>query len=202
MKLVEVDLQGQEKLFWKEQASRKLIFNKIQKDKKNSLNKINQLKAASQNMQLEQSGILDLLLKPSFLDQRGQLDWPLAGEHSSKFGFEQKKNSELKMYNKGIFISASQERQAVKAIFQGQVVYAGTVSGLGHTVILDHGDHFYSVYSNASEIYVNLDEQVKKSQKIASSGESASEQKNGIYFEIRHFSEPSDPKDWMKGTAL
>ena len=25
---------------------------------------------------------------------------------------------------------------------------------------------------------------------------------HGIYFEIRHFSEPADPKKWMKGTHL
>ena len=90
----------------------------------------------------------------------------------------------------------------MKAVADGRVVYSGAVQGLGRTVIIDHGDHFYTVYANAQDIFVNLNSQVQENQKIASVTEAPFDKESGLYFEVRHFSEPTDPAPWMKGSTL
>lgn len=91
-------------------------------------------------------------------------------------------------------------RSSVRAVFDGKVAFVGPVAGYGTTLILDHGDHYYSVYSYIDKANVTLGDQVRENQSIAVSGEIDQLKTNGIYFEIRHFSEPADPKQWVKGT--
>ncbi len=74
------------------------------------------------------------------------------------------------------------------------------MNGFGRTLIIDHGDHYYSVYSNIEGIDVGLGDEVEQNQVVAKSGLDPARSIEGIYFEIRHFSEPADPSLWMKGS--
>jgi septal ring factor EnvC (AmiA/AmiB activator) len=81
------------------------------------------------------------------------------------------------------------------------VAFIGRVSGFGKTMVVDHGDHYYSVYSFLSEALVNQGERLKEQQLIAKSGESWA-QGSGMYFEIRHFSDAVDPNDWFSKNKI
>lgn len=201
LKSVEKKLLDQEKSFLQQQASRRIILDRFQNDRVQSLKKIEQLKLASRAQNEDEFGLLDPLLGPSFLDKKGALIWPLKGRLIRGFGLSHLQDQNLQIYNKGIFIE-SELGAAVKAVFGGEVVYAGDINGFGKTLIIDHGDHFYSVYSNVQELLVEAHTKVEENQKIASAGESAFVKDSGVYFEIRHFSEPTDPLSWMKGNSL
>ena len=95
-------------------------------------------------------------------------------------------------------------RQEVQSVWEGTIAYVDRIPGYGQTIILDHGDHFYTVYSGAMRPLVQQGQAVSARQNIAQFESSPSSviASNELYFEIRHFSETYDPKDWMKGLSL
>ncbi len=69
-------------------------------------------------------------------------------------------------FNNGIKILA-QQGDAVKASRSGKVVLADYLSGYGQTIILDHGDGYYSVYANNDQLLVKLGDAVNQGTDIA-----------------------------------
>lgn len=198
LKSVETSITHQEASLRKEEALRRKLLEGIRRNKRFALNKINSLREKSLNYNLEDAGLFDLLFKPSFADQKGELPRPLSGEIIQKFGLMKGQVYPYTVAHKGIFI-ASNRGNEVKSIFGGKVSYVGQLPGYGQTLIIDHGDHYYSVYGNTEEVEVKLGDEVTQSQVIAKAGPAAIERNAGLYFEIRHFSEPYDPQQWMKG---
>lgn len=203
---IEKKLTDEENHFLKELQVRKNFLDKIQLQKSALLQKIKDLKLTAQGLTLDESGVLDPLLRPSFIDQKGLLSWPVEGPVISFFGPESRENHHLKLYNKGIFIETSGVLP-VKSVYDGQVVFVGSLDGISQSVIIDHGDHFYTIYSQVNKIFVSINEYVVKNQKIASTGlasyiDKSNAKAQGLYFEIRHFTEPYDPTTWMKGMQL
>ncbi|HWU42452.1 MAG TPA: peptidoglycan DD-metalloendopeptidase family protein, partial [Bdellovibrio sp.] len=142
--------------------------------------------------------IFDLLFKPSFLDQKGELPRPANGVVTRKFGLMKGQDHPYTLSNKGIFISAAQG-SPILSVFEGKVSFVGQIPGFGTTLIVDHGDHYYTVYGHATNVRVNVGDEIAQAQVIASTGTPSLEDPSGVYFEIRHFSEPYDPQLWMKG---
>ncbi|MGE0633330.1 MAG: murein hydrolase activator EnvC, partial [Pseudobdellovibrionaceae bacterium] len=69
--------------------------------------------------------------------------------------------------------------------------------GFGTTVILDHGDHYYSIYSGLSKVKVEIGDEIETRQVIAEAGWVPETGMPGLYFEVRHFSEATDPSSWF-----
>ncbi len=195
---VEKSLVQQEALFLTEQLKRRSILNDIHKEKQTTLARIQELRKSSRNLKSDDSGVLDLLDRPSFLDKKGALAWPVSGQVTTHFGRSSGGPNYNRLFSKGVFLSTL-PTATVKAVFDGKVVFSGEIDGLGSTLVLDHGDHFYTVYSHIDQVAVRPESRVVANQKIAQVGETRHENRTGIYFEVRHFSEPSDPKVWMKG---
>ena len=107
----------------------------------------------------------------------GDFDWPLKGKIISYFG-EQKDA----WINNGLDIQ-SEAGEKVIAARNGQVVFADYLNGYGETVILDHADDFFTVYSQNASLLVKLDDVVTKGTPVAEVG-----QNNGrafLHFEVR-----------------
>ncbi|CAE77837.1 peptidoglycan DD-metalloendopeptidase family protein [Bdellovibrio bacteriovorus] len=198
MKSVEQKIALQEKALRKEQDLKGKLLDGIRKNKLFAINKINGLREKSLQYNIDDAGLFDLLFKPSFADQKGELSAPLEGVITRKFGLMKGQDHPYTLTHKGIFISAARGSN-IKAVFEGRVSYVGTLPGFGTTLIVDHGDHYYSVYSHAQEVKVNTGDEVTGSQVLAQVGEAPQDGSSGLYFEIRHFSEPYDPQQWMKG---
>lgn len=198
LKTVEAKIVKQEKNLIAEQNLKNKILDGIRKNRLFAINKINGLREKSLQFNLEDAGLFDLLFKPSFADHKGALPHPVEGFVTQRFGLIKGQDHPYTLNNKGIHISTSQGA-AVKSIFDGTVSFVGDLPGYGKTLIIDHGDHYYSVYARAEDVKVNLGDEVTQAQVIASAGSSRREKASGLYFEIRHFSEPYDPQQWMKG---
>lgn len=158
-----------------------------------SLDQIRKTKMAQ--IDVSESGILDNLFLPSFFEKKGHLPWPITGEVVQNFGMTKLESTNLNYANKGIVIQ-SNSSSSVKSIFEGKISYINDIEGLGKTVIIDHGDHYYSVYSMLKDVQVSEGQSISQGQIFAIT------QNDQLYFEVRHFSQPYDPRSWMKGTPL
>ncbi len=199
-------IQDKEVRLANENAVKNKILNNVKNSQEFKLLKLSQIRQKSREVAWtgavsEDEGLLDLLFQPSFFEQKGQLPKPIQGRLAQGFGLVKDEVHKVVLSHKGHFYQAP-EGTPVKAVFQGKVVFAGPLPGFGQTLILDHGDHYYSVYAHTKALHVKEGEEVKQTQILAMSGTGSHGVGDGLYFEIRHFSEPSDPRLWMKGSSL
>lgn len=193
---VAAQLKVREGKLLSEQAFKNRLLDGIRKKKIFAMNNIKELKG-----KLQDDTILDFLFRPSFADQRGLLKPPVQGTLAKNFGLEKSEEHAWSINHRGIRWKAPQG-QPVTAVFDGVVAWTGEIAGLGQAIVIDHGEHYYSVYAETQDLHVIQGQEVQRDQVIANVGRSSWESSPGLHFEIRHFSEADDPKVWMKGTAL
>lgn len=140
--------------------------------------------------------------KVFFSELRGQLEPPvMKGELKGQLGISRDPKTKITLLETGVLVAA-ENNSNVQSIHNGEVVYADNLAGWGQTVIIDHGEYYYSVYSHLKKLSVRLGEHVISRQKLAEVAAVPYHKKYdkpGVYFEIRHFSEPEDPRLWLKG---
>ena len=98
----------------------------------------------------------------------GTLDWPLDGSLVYRFGRERRPNGTVLRWN-GIGIAA-RAGTPVRAVKAGTVVLAGPFEGYGPTVVLSHGDGFYTLYLYLEEIGVVEGRRVEAGQVVGTVG--------------------------------
>lgn len=133
----------------------------------------------------------------NFKKAKGKLSWPVKGKIISRYG--KQKNTKLKTYikNTGIDIKAKSGDQA-RAVFKGLVSMITYISGYGNTVIIDHGEGYYSVYSHLSDIFVEEDQFINAGYIIGLVGESGSLDGAKLHFEIYAKENTVDPIKWLR----
>ena len=187
-------IKEQESKLAVETRAKQSLLAKVRKDRDKTLKKIGQLR--------EKDPFLDMLFQPSFYEAQGKLLSPIANSKLlRKFGVVREPTHSVSWLHKGQFYAVT-KTETIESIFSGKVAFIGKLPGYGESIIIDHGDHFYSVYAGVSEPRVDLGVNVQARQPIALTAANHFENKQGLYFEIRHFSEPVDPQKWMKGKHL
>jgi murein DD-endopeptidase MepM/ murein hydrolase activator NlpD len=83
----------------------------------------------------------------------------------------------------------------VRAVFGGKVAFADRYGAYGRIVILDHGNHFYSVSGNLSEVDVRLGDEITAGERVGTVGDDG--EGPMLYFEIRHGAETLPPGPWL-----
>ena len=83
----------------------------------------------------------------------------------------------------------------VRSVFAGRVAFADRYGSYGRIVILDHGDHYYSVSGNLASIDVHIGDEISAGERIGSVGDEG--QGPLLYFEIRHGSQTVPPGPWL-----
>lgn len=129
-----------------------------------------------------------------FTQLQGRLPWPTEGQIVAHFGTSIEQ-SELKYT--GVLIGAP-TGQSVRAIYQGRVVFANWLQGLGLLIILDHDNGYLSLYGHNQTLYKKVGVVVKAGDMIATTGNSNGQGPSGVYFEIRHNSQPLNPERWCR----
>lgn len=129
-----------------------------------------------------------------FAQAKGQLPWPIKGKVLNRFGVSQ---TSYPLSQQGWLISAK-EGSEVTAVHGGQVVFSDWLKGYGLVIIVDHGDSFLSLYGQNQALYLNVGDQVKAQQLIASSGKSGGNSHPGVYFSLRKQGKPLNPKHWLQ----
>jgi LysM repeat protein len=118
--------------------------------------------------------------------------WPLKGKIIAGFG--QQTNN---MINKGINIQAYTD-SAVVAARSGRVIFCNeNFLNFGKTIIIDHGDGFFSVYTGNSKVIVKTGDSVNKGTAIAKIEKSGRAQNSYLHFEIRKGYNPQNPNFYL-----
>ncbi len=85
----------------------------------------------------------------------------------------------------------------VRAILSGKVLYADWFKGFGNLMIIDHGDHTFTVSGYCSELLKKPGDAVAQGETVALVGSVGSLKGPCLYFEIRHRGKPEDPMEWL-----
>jgi septal ring factor EnvC (AmiA/AmiB activator) len=128
---------------------------------------------------------------------RGHLPWPYDGAVVGLFGRQRHSQYNTNIFRRGIEIKAH-EGDDVKAVHQGVVAYADWFKGYGLVVVLDHGDHYYTLYAHLGKVGVKVGEAVAQGQVIGVVGDTGLSDEQTLYFELRHHGAPLDPLTWLK----
>jgi murein DD-endopeptidase MepM/ murein hydrolase activator NlpD len=83
----------------------------------------------------------------------------------------------------------------VRAAFGGRVSFADRFGAYGRIVILDHGDHYYTVSGNLDAIDVRIGQEVGAGDRVGTVGDDG--QGSMLYFEVRRGSQAVPPGPWL-----
>jgi septal ring factor EnvC (AmiA/AmiB activator) len=132
-----------------------------------------------------------------FASLRGALPPPVAGTVSRGFGRVVDSEFQTATFRKGVEFEV-ETGTPVQAVADGRVRFAGRFRGYGNTVILDHGEQYFTVSAHLSEIDVAVGDWVEAGREVGRSGESGSLTGPQLYFEVRRGGEALDPRAWLE----
>ena len=191
---VERKIKTQEGLLAVEQESKSKIVSELDKERSTSLATIRTLRRKTASAADSE---VDELLRPSIYEQKGSLPPPYASKISQDFGLIVDDRFRIKYSHKGWqYAGPSPTSSDVTCVFDGTIAKAQWVPGYGTTVVVDHGDHYYSVYGHLSRLHLKAGDTLKKGETFAEASE------KGLYFEIRHFSEAENPARWITPSSV
>lgn len=127
----------------------------------------------------------------------GKLDWPVEGTIVYRFGRDTLPSGGIIRWN-GIGIAAP-VGTAVHAVEAGKVRLVGQFGTYGLTVVLEHGNGYYSVYSHLQTAAVKLGKSIAKAALIGTVGGENSDYGPHLHFEIRGDNQVAlDPTTWLR----
>lgn len=158
-----------------------------------------QLAYLKQNERSLENTIADLKAKAAARRQQfrtkspGIYPWPVQGNIVQQFGSTHGSESKAS----GIIISA-RPGQPVKAVADGQVIYADWLKGYGYVIVLDHGDGLMTLYGHNESLLRSPGDIVKTGEHLALVGQSGGQQQVGLYFEVRQKGAAVNPLAWLR----
>jgi len=126
-------------------------------------------------------------LARGFAATRGRLPFPLPGRTLIRSARRGSDGPGLEM--------GAPRGTPVRAVFAGRVAFADEYAAYGKTVILDHGDTFYTVSANLDEIAVRVGDELESGSRLGTVGDMGKGPM--LYFEIRSSTETLDPAEWF-----
>lgn len=132
---------------------------------------------------------------------RGTLEWPVDGRVIYRFGTDRRPNGTVLRWN-GVGIAAP-TGTPVRAVRPGRVVLAGPFEGYGPTVVVSHGDGFYTLYLYLEEIGVVEGRNVEQGQVVGTVGGAETPEGPHMEFQIRATVDGGspralDPLQWLR----
>jgi len=146
---------------------------------------LKELRAAMERFPLEAND--------AFAKLRGRLAWPVNGHLVARFGDARAGGVRWE----GVLV-ATERGAPVKAVFDGRVIYADWLPGLGLLAIVDHGDGYLSLYGHNERLYKAAGDRVAAGEALAAAGDSGGSGRTELYFEIRKGGKPVDPRPWFR----
>ena len=122
--------------------------------------------------------------------------WPVDGQVTSPFGLRGR-GLDLDVH-RGIDISVP-AGTPVRAMAPGEVVFAGTMSGYGLVVIVDHDQGVRTLYAHLSELRVEAGMTLEGRGVIGLSGSSGRSTGPHLHFEIQRRGSAEDPVPLLGG---
>ena len=128
---------------------------------------------------------------------KGQLEWPAQGRVITKFGRQWNPKLKTTTENPGIDIKGKPGSE-IRSVLGGIVTTITFIRGFGTTIIIDHGNGFYTVYGHVTKVETYEDSQVRGGEVIAYMGDSSSINGAQLHFEIWGQGKKLDPEKWLK----
>lgn len=133
----------------------------------------------------------------TFQTFKGLLEMPVRGKIVSFFGAHKDTELDIVNFQSGINIQADRG-SPIRSVLAGTVIYAGWFKGYGNMIIIDHSDHYYTLYAHAEELFKGRGDTVGTGEVIGTAGETGTMPGPGIHFEVRFHGKPLDPLKWLK----
>ena len=133
----------------------------------------------------------------SFAALKGLLKMPVGGKITSLFGPYKNTEFDTLNFQSGIQISAERGKP-IHSVAPGEIIFSSWFKGYGNMIIIDHGNHYYTLYAHAEELFKSKGEPVENGETIATVGDTGSIAGPGLHFEVRHYGKPVDPLEWLK----
>lgn len=225
--LAAAKVEEQREVLAEVQMERRILLERVKTEKKLYQQAIREMEAAAEELaatlielqdtarqakrEREEKLIREHPLKPfkkrkpasylGFAGEKGKLPLPAAGAILQKFGTHTDENFGVSTFINGIDIETAPGTEVI-AVYEGKVVYAGILRGYGKLVIIDHGNHYYSLTSGLGEIRMEVGDKVRQGEVIALSSQHTGLLREGLHFEIRHNTEAQDPLKWLDPTKI
>ncbi|MEO5968890.1 MAG: peptidoglycan DD-metalloendopeptidase family protein, partial [Bdellovibrionia bacterium] len=133
------------------------------------------------------------MMQGIFSRLKGKLPYPVnGGKVVANFGRAFDAQSGLYIFKKGVDIEVGKS-EPVRAIAAGKIAYAGELPHYGQVVIVDHGDHFYSLCAHLGKISKKATESVGAGDLLGLTGDLNAP----LYFEIRARNVAVNPLQWV-----
>lgn len=134
-------------------------------------------------------------------EDAGSLEWPLEGDLIYRFGRDERPNGTVLRWN-GIGVAAP-TGTPVRAVKAGTVVLAGPFAGYGLTVMLSHGNGFYTLYLYLEDLGVVEGRDVTLGQVVGTVGGKDTPEGPHLEFQIRAprdggSPQAQDPLQWLR----
>jgi septal ring factor EnvC (AmiA/AmiB activator) len=133
------------------------------------------------------TGPRDADARLGFTAQKGRLLFPVTGraevERTHRHGVM------------GLDLLA-QPGAVVRSVAAGRVVFADRYDTYGLTVIVDHGDRYYSVYANLGGTELEAADPIAAGARVGTAPATGGS-REAVYFEIRRGTEAVDPGPWL-----
>jgi septal ring factor EnvC (AmiA/AmiB activator) len=185
---------------------RTALLKKIRNEKSLELAAIESLQHSAKALNEKINRLQDDAVQPEkdegaqpdlFTDLKGLLMMPVKGKIVHFYGTYKDTRFNLVNFRSGINIKADLG-EPVHAVFKGMTLYADWFKGYGNMIIIDHGDHYYTVYAHAEELFKKKGDLVDAGEVIATVGDSGSVSGPGLHFEVRYHGKPVDPMHWIR----
>lgn len=191
------ELKSETEKFLGELKNKSKVLNKIRtRLRSNSKVWTQELNIALASKNMEKVNFYRSLLNKNFLDRKGQLTSPTDGPVRYRFGVLKLDQITPALPFQGVFFDSPPEAP-VRAIADGTVVWTGQIEGLGSTLIIDHGWDLHSIYSRVEISKINIGDVIKEGTNVGKVAHSRDRFGDGLYFEIRERSLPTDPLRWI-----
>ena len=135
--------------------------------------------------------------KENFESLKGLLKMPVKGTIVGEFGQRVDRTLGVERFCSGVSFKADRG-EPIRAVTDGTVLFAGWFKGYGNMLIIDHGEHYYTVYAYAQELFKAKGDPVESWEVVGTVGDSGPVAGSELYFEIRHHGKPVDPLEWIR----
>jgi septal ring factor EnvC (AmiA/AmiB activator) len=190
-----------------EQGRREALLSEIREKKSLQLAAIDSLKTSAraldqtvESFKTEPPAVSlpqSMVAEKPFAALKGLLMMPVKGKIVSFFGHYKDSKLKVSHFQSGINIKADRG-EPIRAVYSGQTLFSSWFKGFGNMLIIDHGDHYYSVYAHLEEQFKSKGDPVEAGEVIATVGDTGSMTGAGLHFEIRHHGKPMNPLGWIK----
>ena len=201
------DLSARIETMNSEQARREALLKEIRNKKSLQMAAIASLKASASALDRtveSLSSASDEAMTPPvvvaekpFASLKGLLMMPVKGKITSFFGRYKDRRFNVTQFQSGIYIKADRG-EPIRAVYSGKTLFSSWFKGFGNMIIIDHGDHYYTVYAHLEEQFKSKGDPVEAGEVIATVGDTGSFTGAGLHFEVRHHGKPMNPLKWIK----